>query len=584
METVKLISNKKNTTELVLYKDRPVFSIENFKTQKFVYDNLFYTLLFDKNKFNKRIEVYLDEDSRDIYEGKGKLDNNGKIKFISVNYPESETLGYTFRSMIGFYNLIIVLRDKKKEEKYYSEFFCVLSRYDNYEEKENASKMLTAVSEEFIDLELTEGNIAVAKENKKGVFKEGEKNFNSLRTEIDFLDHIRKLYEENIGYFKTNRRIKVERTESIESIKKLNNINHKTIEYLVRNVRRPFDDLSQDEIGIMEILPEKVLMPANRHTINIYENRVIVGFLKEMVVASQALRERYNKLVDIIIGVETKYGESNFILSGNIIVNNLIAYKEEIDGLIHRFSQLHSIYVKYLPVDDISVKTLPYPTSTLLSIPEYRHLYNAMYTWFGTKEYAFEKEKLLLSIPNIDFFYEYYVLMNLVYFFKNNGFIISNSTNMGWGGKNYHIINDYYIFEREEKVIEFYYEPVINQKDKKKIGLTCASKRTPDFVIKWEENNRYYYLLLDAKFKNFSSTKTYDVNRLEERYLTDIKPVGKSNIIKGLILACGKADSKSDKVMKLSHNISLVFLAENCSKKDRMNYIKNSMEEFIKWI
>ena len=66
----------------------------------------------------------------------------------------------------------------------------------------------------------------------------------------------------------------------------------------------------------------------------------------------------------------------------------------------------------------------------------------------------------------------------------------------------------------------------------------------PDFLIKIEENGDSRYMIVDAKFSDYSSVRRYYVKDLVFKYLFSISPIEENELVCGLCIMYGKCKSK----------------------------------------
>jgi hypothetical protein len=66
----------------------------------------------------------------------------------------------------------------------------------------------------------------------------------------------------------------------------------------------------------------------------------------------------------------------------------------------------------------------------------------------------------------------------------------------------------------------------------------------PDFLIKIEENGDSQYMIVDAKFSDYSSVRRYYVKDLVFKYLFPISPIEENELVCGLCIMYGKCKSK----------------------------------------
>ena len=107
----------------------------------------------------------------------------------------------------------------------------------------------------------------------------------SLEAKIAFLEETLDIYKKSYQYIKTNPYCKLEKTEVVDSFNKLQSVSQRTIQYIANNI----DELAvvNYDTGIrynnQYYQPNRVLVERNSYSYDVYENRIIVGFLKTLV-------------------------------------------------------------------------------------------------------------------------------------------------------------------------------------------------------------------------------------------------------------------------------------------------------------
>lgn len=107
----------------------------------------------------------------------------------------------------------------------------------------------------------------------------------SLEAKIAFLQQTLKVYKQSYQYLKTNPYSKLEKTERVDSIDKLQSVSPRAMQYVINNI----DELTvvNYDTGIrfnnQYYQPNRILIESNSYSYDVYENQIIIGFLKTLV-------------------------------------------------------------------------------------------------------------------------------------------------------------------------------------------------------------------------------------------------------------------------------------------------------------
>lgn len=392
----------------------------------------------------------------------------------------------------------------------------------------------------------------------------------SLEAKIAFLQQTIKVYRQSYQYLKTNPYSKLEKTEMVDSFGKLQSISQRTIQYITNNI----DELSpvNYNTGIrfnnQYYQPNRTLVECASYSYEVYENRIIIGFLKTLV----------SEINIIIKGLlERTYLKSKAPVDGYIdsiyqifsrSIKRINGYIEELRSLRGEYQQLYYFYSKLFGFSADIVRTLPVFTSVFRSINAYRQIYTVIRSWFSAGNYDLGKDELLLSFISTSKIYEYYCLIKMLYYIDHNTDMkLIESGRVAYSVKN-HLYNDTkynntFIFENEKKKLTLYFQPEIYDDDKAFNGLSLfrntsssAEKEsnktgrtyTPDYVIKVDHNGRSDYIIADAKFSTPGNIRYFQIQELVYKYLFSISALNNNSRIIGLYILCGKTlgDDRSD--------------------------------------
>lgn len=380
------------------------------------------------------------------------------------------------------------------------------------------------------------------------------------------------MYKNQFGFFKANARFKVEPIELIDDAKKVQILTGKSIQNMLEHpgVLRENFQMQGINIGSKYYLPEKLLMRKNVYTVDIYENQVIISFIRKIIMDLNQLQE---DIENLLIESPWTFSSDRYIPSSLLLIektySKLKSAAEEIPVLVSEYEKIYALYQKGLPATNYTMLQKPRPSAIFLSVPQYHEFYRQIIQWFDSEIYNLKKESFMLSIDDLPELYELYILSKLIDVTKEKGFSL-----IGQNKFSYHIMdnsrycntycNNTFIFESRGETIVLYYQPVIfdglnNQANG--IGL-CRNTSltwegdyivgnqlkyyTPDYLIKYIHGTEEKYAVLDAKYSSHNSVNRYQVPPLAFKYITSLSGRIRESIV-GLYIIYGKVNDNNRK-------------------------------------
>lgn len=397
----------------------------------------------------------------------------------------------------------------------------------------------------------------------------------SIKSKFEFLDEILSIYEKFFSYFQNSPKTKLISGEVIGKFHKLNIISPQTIQYIASHPEELYevDFYTGINYGQRHFQPENTLVSNGKYSCNIYENRIITGFISTVILELENSKKNIKNNNIHIIG---DYFESKKIID-SFIKRSSDEYINKIDRYIESFQILWFRYKEILNSDDIYIDSIPEYTDTFRLVTPYSAIYQKIYEWFHY--YCMdnsEKNQTLLSFTSTSKIYEYYCLIKLITTIRENlgcTFIAEKTERFNYDGgykyySNTYCNNTFFFKSREGIDITLYFQPVIygDGNSRHGIGLYrsrsanfCNTKKggntyTPDYLIKVTHDGRSKYVIIDAKY---SSVQTVENNRLMElvyKYLFSVSPLSNDDIVEGLLIFCGK--DSPEKIPPNMHDVS----------------------------
>ena len=488
--------------------------------------------------------------------------NNGRIYFPSRGISNRRI----FLDCYGFAELSITLILVDGQEcTLNSEYLPILVRREELNNSVEAMARFVYNNQEWL---LLNGEL---KPKKPSGLKEN--GYRSLATQILLAEEIAAIYESSYGYFKANSRFKLEKMSVIERLERIQYVTQGTLSYTATHPEylRQVNSTQGIFIGNRVYQPQKTETVQNTRSYDIYENRVILAFLRNMIDSVQSLQGYCCNLLSKIPNDEdysSEYIYSSFFMFSE--TRKMIEDgKTQLEKLSEKFTYLWRMYsdILRIPLDQHIVP--PRPTAIFLSVPQYNRIFVRIHQWFSFGIYNFSKEHFMLSFIKISALYESYLLAKFLCYFRDRGYSLESSrrcvypVSKRWKYKNTSVRNTF-VLKNGQKRITLYYQPVIFDTDQRSvngIGLYRNNSISvyagneddcrqgghyyvPDFLIKIEENGDSQYMIVDAKFSDYSSVRRYYVKDLVFKYLFSISPIEENELVCGLCIMYGKCKSK----------------------------------------
>lgn len=488
--------------------------------------------------------------------------NNGRIYFPSRGISNRRI----FLDCYGFAELSITLILVDGQEcTLNSEYLPILVRREELNNSVEAMARFVYNNQEWL---LLNGEL---KPKKPSGLKEN--GYRSLATQILLAEEIAAIYESSYGYFKANSRFKLEKMSVIERLERIQYVTQGTLSYTATHPEylRQVNSTQGIFIGNRVYQPQKTETVQNTRSYDIYENRVILAFLRNMIDSVQSLQGYCCNLLSKIPNDEdysSEYIYSSFFMFSE--TRKMIEDgKTQLEKLSEKFIYLWGMYsdILRIPLDQHIVP--PRPTAIFLSVPQYNRIFVRIHQWFSFGIYNFSKEHFMLSFIKISALYESYLLAKFLCYFRDRGYSLESSrrcvypVSKRWKYKNTSVRNTF-VLKNGQKRITLYYQPVIFDTDQRSvngIGLYRNNSISvyagneddcrqgghyyvPDFLIKIEENGDSQYMIVDAKFSDYSSVRRYYVKDLVFKYLFSISPIEENELVCGLCIMYGKCKSK----------------------------------------
>ncbi len=526
--------------------------IEQTDSKKSIYSDLSYEFTIEGVDLSKIEGVYVYVN--DCYESCSY--NNGVIRFPGGGGSDRRI----FMDCYGYVEITLNIQlNDGSELNLYSEYLPVLVKKGQLNDSVKAMAQYVYSNQEDL---LLNGD-----PKPRDLASLKEKGSQSLAAQVILAEEIANVYERSYGYFKANSRFKIEKTASVDHIEKLKYITPATMQYIALHPEqlRQVNSTTGIRINNSVYHPNKTLVIEDRRSHDIYENRIVVGFLRTMIFNIDTLIENTDSMLQNIPSEKDPVGD--YVYSSLFIFAHTAKMLQECRDRLRvvkqKMAQLWQMYSSIMSVESVEVQYIPKPTALFMSIPQYNKIFVTISQWFSFGIYNFEKESFMLSFIKISSLYESYVLAKLIKHLKHRGFKLEDAKKCHypvpshWKYTNTKCQNTF-VFTGENKRITIYYQPVIFDFDSRQvngIGLyrnnsisinqNSIDERsdkyyTPDYIIKTEINGVERYIILDAKFSTANTVKRYYITDLSFKYLFSISSVTENKSVDGLCIVYGQ--------------------------------------------
>lgn len=413
----------------------------------------------------------------------------------------------------------------------------------------------------------------------------------SIDTKLSLLKEIYDVYVKSYHILKHSAQNKLINTNKIGSFNELQSIRQNTINYIVNHPEelQPVNYNSGISVNKQYYEPQKTLVQSVAYSCDIYENQVLVGFLKIIV----------QELEEIKFSVElhknqnaSPYRRNGYVDSAYYIytknIKMLNSYIEVLNDWMAKFKKLYLEYKRILNVSELNVISVPRYTSIFRRIMPYNIIFEKILKWFNCGNYDLSKSDLLLSFISISKIYEYFCLIKINRTLEKCGYSLISGFPFKYSESRYYrntIYNNTFEFLKDDTKITVYYQPIIygktNNRDRPNgIGLfrntsisitdptalAILDEReakqgtyyTPDYLIKISNNNNTSYHILDAKHSSPNNIKRYQLPYLAFKYLFSISAFPNGESVDSMCIICGKTThNSSENVYDIAETIDI---------------------------
>ena len=363
---MKLCIAKKDRTiaEIPVSTKQP--SLESINNEILFFENYQYKIIIQDSETIENMELFVGDYSVPLHYN------------LLTDCFETE-MELIFSGCFDLAYLSIFLDNTRGEEKvFYTDFLRIATTKQTVEQVERMLGEIEANLPNFLE-------ICFSKSRKNsGLIKN---DIRSIWNTLSLADEIIEVYEENYGRFVNRKKATVESVAEVVDVKSMRTIEQESLRWIVCNP--DYLIRTEKDSGIVlngkRYIPSKIKTYLPKYSYNVYENRVILGFLESVL----------EYISGQISGFEKEMANFRAIPQGIIMqlpnTHDLtgrcvyLYYKGVIKRFLERKACLQEIYYKYEKILDCRpyiVYGIPTLTNTFKQVYHYRLCYECMVKWF----------------------------------------------------------------------------------------------------------------------------------------------------------------------------------------------------------
>ena len=469
-------------------------------------------------------------------------------------------------------------------KEYFSDFLLCVSK--NQEDATNIQKMLQELIA-FDDSQVGEWIFSDTERGASNSLYEGKWNkrsYKSLSSYIQLLENVISCYKSSYTYFKMQGKHTIKRSKILVSYENVKTVSRDSVNWIMQNTDQlasvPYS--SGIQYQGKNYLPYRIRTDSNRKSWDVYENRVVVGFLHTALLNAKQIYAEFDRdivneerIISRIHGSFPKEYRAPIIT----IKSLQVSFCRILLGKLSRsIDVLQGIYKQYVALFDVSpslLTTFPKKTSTFCEIKPYVQVFEIIVHWFQYGEYSLEKERLILQVKTLDKLFEYYCLLRLLKLLADNGYkkadiekpVFKHSYTSADGYyQNEKDIANTYMLSCNDVAVTLYYQPVISAvRFENNLTLYRTTKPpyykpdyyTPDFVLKFSSSeHNEEYVIFDAKFSSRANIKSHSLPEVIRKYSREFGVAADSRAPKMVWILQGRVNSSENAIWRY-HNSPL---------------------------
>lgn len=413
----------------------------------------------------------------------------------------------------------------------------------------------------------------------------------SLSSMVQLFESALVEYESNYAFFQSHGFSKIVRANSKLSSRKIRRAESHELLWMAKNSHVLAETPYETSISYLGkyYLPREVETGIRVKSYDSYENRLVLGFLDELLATAKII---YASLKSDVVTIRELEERLNPLTRGEYSLPALVLLRQcatrenyfiaKLQVVIESLQRLKRRYEAALPGVKAQFTRIPRKTKVFQEIKCYSGIYALILKWLRFGDFALARENLALHSLRLDKLYEYYVLFRLLCWLREAGFEEDRDEELPMEKASFSLVSGYY--RNEEQVatlyklvrgdvhIRLYYQPVIYGDEREENGVTlhrlsCRNPKslvirdsywTPDFMLMVGDGrgNREWHIF-DAKFSKASNLwdgypKSGTFTEVVSKYKTDVSGSSSYDRVSSVWLFSGRDRGRSFQHAELS--------------------------------
>lgn len=349
----------------------------------------------------------------------------------------------------------------------------------------------------------------------------------SLSTTLHFIKKVFSEYSMQREYFHSHGYVRIVKDRKIVPLSRVRRAGHEELGWLSKNLSIMNEVPEGKGISMYgrNYLPQKVQTEIKIKSHDSYENRLVLGFLSEVVRTTKLLRKSLLSSCNAIGELERTLGYfrmEGMVMPSLALLRSLSQRENsclmQLDELIVTGSELLRSYKSFLPDVDCYFTRAPYRTKIFQEVQAYSRIFALLLEWINFGDFSIAKEGLALHLLRTDKLYEYYALYRMLSWLADKGYVPSTEEDHPIRCGDYlpqwkycpesQIASIFSLYNGKSHV-KLYYQPIIhaNLEEEEGICLHRLSGKAnmfwaPDYLIEvTTESNQKSFHVIDAKYR-----------------------------------------------------------------------------------
>lgn len=396
------------------------------------------------------------------------------------------------------------------------------------------------------------------------------------------------VYSDNTEYFRRHGYSRIRQDRALVPISQIQRSGFDELLWITRNPEL-LDEVRWGTglfYGGRSYLPRMMQTRKRCKTFDSYENRLVLGFLSEVVRTAAVVRASLKSGAEAVRALELRLLK---LCAGNegqpaLALARLYrmregSYLEQLDGIVREGSELLRRYRQFLPGVEEHFTRNPRRTKVFQEIRPYAQIWTMLEEWLRFGDFSLAKENLALHTLRADKLYEYYVLYELLDWLASRGFRPQANDSRAIRKASFSVAGDSdTLYQSEDGISSIYnltsnnlrvtlfYQPVVYADEREEEGIVLHRLSRPSRHCPYWTPDYLFEVVLP------SGQRTYHVIDAKYRRL----PTLTENYPRGGVLAECVMKYRQDVGQSDGKGVSTVWLFAGRSNKRQVYYAERS--------